>query len=400
VPTILDLLSDRPTAPPEPKDAPGTLAGFVPGTPVATLRGVAGWVVLPARLAGTGLRTLRYLWGRRKDDGLLLALPSFVGRMLPGWAAPVVTRPVNALRRRSGRPEVLPLMPKGPMNPTPFNGRITSRRTYAFSDLPLADFKAAGKAFDASLNDAVVAVCAGAVRRFLVDHGAPTGRPLVVCIPATLRTGDEKQRWANHVSMFFAEFPTHLSDPAARIEALHSDLEQAKDNFDAGPTTMIRDVMGYLPETFWDVSVKLMAHGPDWIPGAPWNVVVSNVRGPAQTISMYGLELAGYWPVAFLTPGIGLNITLQSYRDRMDFGFIGCPDLTPDLWDFPTYMAQSLAELQAAAAARTGDVPSISPPRKAATRAPRPRPATSAGRVRGTSAARARPPTAAPAADG
>lgn len=354
VPTILDLLSDEPTIQADPKDSPGRLAGLG-GLPLMTaLRGTAGRALLPLTAARIQVDTVKYLASRRKDDGLVGAVPAFVGRMLPASVAKVVTNPLNRMRRRHGRPDVLPMTSTTKAPSTVFNGRITERRTYSFSDLPLADFKAVGKAFDATLNDAVVAVCAGAVRRFMADHGEVPEQPLVICIPASVRTGEESERWANHVSMFFAEFPTHLDDPVARIESLRTDLKAAKDNFDAGPTHILRDVMRFVPQTFWNVSVRLMAHGPDWVPGAPWNVVVSNVRGPSQTIRMTGLEMAGYWPVAFLTPGIGLNITLQSYRDRIDFGFIGCPDLTPDLWSLPLYMAESLAELQQAARARPG----------------------------------------------
>jgi hypothetical protein len=81
--------------------------------------------------------------------------------------------------------------------------------------------------------------------------------------------------------------------------------------------------------------------------------VVSNVRGPAKPVSVTGATIAGYWPAAFLTVGLGLNITLQSYVDRVDFGFMGATNLTGDLWELPDHMATELAELVAAAESRT-----------------------------------------------
>ncbi|MEI2777506.1 MAG: wax ester/triacylglycerol synthase family O-acyltransferase [Tetrasphaera sp.] len=350
VPLVLDLLSDEPTTPAHPDDARSGSSPSIGAAPVAAARGVVDRLRTPVDLARIHVKTVKHLINQRGDDGALLALPSFVGRMVPGQIAPVVNKPLNALRRRRGKADVQPLVPKSASVPTPFNGTITSRRTYAFADLPLGEVKAAGKAFDATLNDAVVAVCAGAVRRFMADFGSVPEQPLVVCVPAALRSEESALRWANHVSMFFAEFPTHLADPAERIRAVHTELAAAKANFDATPTHLLRDVMAYVPQTFWNVSVKLMAHGPDWFPAGPWNVVISNVRGPAKTLRLCGREMAGYWPVAFLTPGIGLNITLQSYRDRINFGFIGCPDLTPDLWVLADYMTDALAELSAAAA--------------------------------------------------
>lgn len=355
VPTILDLLSDEPTVPADPNDAPGRRIPFVQGRVGAAARGLVGTVTAPLRLAKLQAQSVVYLTGRREDDGMLLAVPSFLARMLPGTLGRPVASVVNGRRRKAGKAELVPMSPGRRRPDSPFDGRITDRRTYAFADLPLADVKQAGKAFGATLNDAVVATCAGAVRRYMAAVGELSDEPLVVCVPASLRSGDTepKDRWANHVSMFFAEFPTHLADPVARLEAVRHDLQRSKNSFDAGPTHLLRDVMRFIPQSYWNISVKLMAKGPDWYPPAPWNVVVSNVRGPAETVRVCGAEMTGYWPAAFLTPGVGLNITLQSYRDRIDFGFMGCPDITPDLWDFPTYMEESLAELVAAAAERT-----------------------------------------------
>jgi WS/DGAT/MGAT family acyltransferase len=347
VPTVLDLLSDHPTVEADPKDAPGRRS-IVPAKVEVAARGVVGAATVPLRLLGLQARTAKYLIGRRKDDGLL-ALPAFLGRMLPGQTGKPINVLVNGRRKKLQQNEVQPLIPVIKTPSSPFNGRITANRSYAFSDLPLADFKTVGKAFGATLNDAVVAVCAGALRRYMLSIGEVPTEPLIVCIPSSLRTGDEKERWTNHISMFFAEFPTHLDDPQARLDSVHTDLKAAKENFDALPTHLFRDAMRFVPQVLWNSSVKLLGKAPEWMPGATWNVVVSNVRGPSHTVEVCGATMTGYWPAAFLTPGIGLNITLQSYKDRVDFGFMGCTDLVPDLWDMPRYMAEELKALLALA---------------------------------------------------
>jgi hypothetical protein len=81
--------------------------------------------------------------------------------------------------------------------------------------------------------------------------------------------------------------------------------------------------------------------------------VVSNVRGPSTPVKVTGATMEGYWPAAFLTMGLGLNITLQSYVDRVDFGFMGATNLTGDLWELPDHMAAELAVLVEAAREKT-----------------------------------------------
>jgi hypothetical protein len=127
---------------------------------------------------------------------------------------------------------------------TPFNGRVEAGRSYAFSDLPLADFKTVGKAFGVTLNDVVIAVVAGSLRRYLEDRGGVPEQPLVVCIPASLRTGEERPYWANHVFMFFAELPTDVEDPIERLHEAKARVRAGKQSFDATPTVRSRRSTG------------------------------------------------------------------------------------------------------------------------------------------------------------
>ncbi|HEY5856747.1 MAG TPA: wax ester/triacylglycerol synthase family O-acyltransferase [Aldersonia sp.] len=344
IPTVLDILSDNPSAD----------NGFPSSTPSVESagrltmlgRGLVGVAANPLRMAKLQASFARYLVGRVPTEGLL-APAAFAGRILPGPFGAPARAAVNLQQRITGKPAVAPVLPPLRKPRTPFNGKIEAERAYAFADLPLADFKAVGKAFGITLNDAVVAVCAGAVRRYLQDNGGVPNKPLVVCIPASLRSGAEKQPWANHVSMFFAELPTHLDDPEARMRAVHASLQQSKANFDALPTHLIRDASRLLPRGIFTASQQVLSRVPSWVPASPYNVVVSNVRGPSTVVEVAGARMAGYWPAAFLTAGSGLNITLQSYLDRVDFGFMGAANLTGDLWDLPGYMADELAALTA-----------------------------------------------------
>ena len=362
IPLVLDLLSDHPTVAFDPADAPGKRKEPAWGQAEMLARGAVGVATRPVRFIRLQVSTVKYLVGRRSVEGVA-ALPAFVARMLPGKIGAPLRGAINVRQRKKGQPEVRAVLPQLRKPSTPFNKTITANRTFAFSDLPLADFKAVGKAFDVTLNDVVVSVCAGVLRRYLQSRGPVPKEPLVVCIPYSLRTGEEAQRWANHISMFFAPFPTNIEDPLERLNTVHNDLLAARENFDALPKELFREASRFIPQAFFAVHQNLLSKAPDWISGSTWNVVVSNVRGPSKPVEVAGARIAGYWPAAFLTTGVGLNITLQSYLDRIDFGLMGARDLTGDLWELPGYMADELQVLLAAARSKaTSGAPSTTRP--------------------------------------
>lgn len=364
IPVVLDLLSDEPSTPLGPPTAadPDVLTGRVG----MLLRGLVGTATRPGRFLELQIATVEYLAGRRDREGALAPV-AFLGRLLPGPLGAPLRGVANLRQRRVGGAEVRQVTPGLRRPRTPFNGRLDARRTYAFSELPLADVKRVGKAYGATLNDVVLAVVAGALRRYLDEHGGVPDRPLRVCIPASLRTGDEQPRWANHVSMFFAPLPTHLADPVDRLRTVSADVRDARTQFQALPTHLIRAASEFVPMAVWSIPQRILTRAPGWVPTSAWNVVVSNVKGPTRPVRITGATMAGYWPAAFLTMGVGLNVTLQSYRDRIDIGFMGAANLVDDVWELPRYVADALAELEAALPPAE---PPVEPPAVTATEPP------------------------------
>jgi WS/DGAT/MGAT family acyltransferase len=350
VPTILDILSDDPSVPLGDITEVPVRKELLPGKLGMLGRGLVGTAQRPFKLMQLQMSTARWFSDRIEHEGVMTG-PAFVARMLPGGLGKPLRAVVNARQRAVGKDEVQPLVPALRKPSTPFNKTVTAERTYAFSDLPLADFKKVGKAFGVTLNDVVLAVVAGTLRRYLEPRGGIPDKPLTVVIPASIRTGEENPYWANHVSMFFAQLPTEVEDPVERLLAAGSRVKSAKGNFDALPTELLRPLSEFIPMAAWSVPQKVLTKAPNWLPTSQWNVVVSNVRGPAKPVSVTGATMVGYWPAAFLTMGVGLNITLQSYVDRVDFGFMGATDLTGDLWELPGYMEEELTTLLEAAAA-------------------------------------------------
>jgi diacylglycerol O-acyltransferase / wax synthase len=348
VPTVLNILSDDPTPGLGFETHQPWHSDLLTGRLGLTGRGLVATVVRPVKFAGLQVRTVGFLASRAGEDGRLRAAPAFAGRIIPGrLGAPF--RGLANVKRSDDLPPVQSVIPTLKKPATPFNGRVDSERSFAFSDLPLADFKAVGKAFGVTLNDVVIAVVAGSLRRYLEERGGVPDQPLVVCIPASLRTGEEKPYWANHVFMFFAELPTDVKDPIERLHEAKARVRAGKQAFDATPTHLLRQASEFIPNLVWSLPQRVLSKAPRRYSPSMWNVVVSNVRGPATPVSVTGATMAGYWPAAFLTMGLGLNITLQSYVDRVDFGFMGATNLTGDLWELPDHMATELAVLVEAA---------------------------------------------------
>ncbi len=358
IPVIVALLSDRPTMAPDPRDSRAAAGGH-PGKLRLAARGIVDTAMTPVRMVVLQAKTSVFLAGRVKHEGALL-LPAYLARMLPGTLAKPLTAVVNGQQRLLGRAEVKSVMPVVAGARSPFNGKVSGRRAFAFGQVPLHDVKAVAKAHSSTLNDVVVSCCAGALRRYLLAIGEMPQEPLIVCIPYSVRGDDDKQRWANHVTTIFAELPTNIEDPLQQLRVVREQIRSARDNVEALPTHLLREASNFIPQTFWKLSVKLVANAPEWMPGASWNVVVANSRGPIKPVEITGARVAGLWPVAFLTPGVGLNITVQSYTDRLCIGIMGCPDLVADLSLLPGYLLEALDDL-ATASGVTTTVPTPQP---------------------------------------
>ncbi len=356
MPVLWDALSDEPTAP---LDQPQTGAHPQPryGRAEMLARELVGVAAKPVRFAAFQARFLAWAAEQTKAAGPLapLTLPLRIG--LPGALAQPAQAVLNPALRERGIAEITPYLPVLRAPKTPFNSRVSAQRTFDFADLPLAQFRDTGKALGGTINDVVLGVCAGALRRYMLERGIPVDDALVVCVPVSIRTGTEKQRWANYVHMIFAPLPTDLDDPIARVRAAGAAVKAAKGSFDAMPVGLIREAAQFIPSALFTTMTRLMVKLPDAVSKGPWNVVVSNVRGPSRAAYMDGVRVKGYWPASFLSVGGGINITLQSYADRICFGVMGAPEQVGDLRPFIGHLEAALAEVVAAVEASASEQP-------------------------------------------
>ena len=234
----------------------------------------------------------------------------------------------------SPREETPRLVPLTPAPPTPWNRAIGPHRRFAMRGTSLDNIKRLKEVSGATVNDIVMAICSGALREYLLRHDALPDEPLRAMVPVSVRTGDEADPWTNRVSAIIAELPTNCDDPLERIERCRQAMLTAKRQLDLLPADAITELAQVSPPLLATAAMRLQSRlGLSDHVTLPVNVVISNVPGPREALYFSGARMTNYVPVSTIVDSIGLNITVHSYRDQLDFGLIACRKLVPDLWD-------------------------------------------------------------------
>lgn len=247
-----------------------------------------------------------------------------------------------------GQPRVS--LPSSSAPPTPWNKSISAHRRFAMRTASLSDLKRIKEVTGGTINDMVMSICAGALRNYLDQHGALPDRPLRAVVPVSIRTGDEEEPWTNRVSSLIVDLPTHLADPLERVAACRDAMDRAKRQFELVPAEALVDIQQYSSPVVATSAIRLAARMKlaDRM-DPPVNVLISNVPGPRQPLYLDGARLATYVPVSTIGEGMGLNITVHSYLDDLEFGLIACRELVPDLWDMVDLHIAEIDVLLAAA---------------------------------------------------
>lgn len=243
-------------------------------------------------------------------------------------------------KRRLALPKGWQLAPR-----TPINVAITNQRSFATRALPLATLKQTAKASNTSLNDVVLAICAGALRRYLADYDCKPDKPLVAGVPVSLRE-QGNQDMTNQVSFIMVSLATHIKDPLERLKAIHDSANTGK--------KVTGQVKGAIPMDFpsfgapWLMSGLASLYGrsrlADKIPPVA-NVIISNVPGPQAPLYLAGAKICTYSPVSIPAHGMALNITVQSYNGMVEIGLTACRRALPDVGDLGDYMVEAAHEL-------------------------------------------------------
>jgi len=248
---------------------------------------------------------------------------------------------------------------------TPLNVPITADRGFAGLSLPMATLRSLAEAHGVTLNDIVLALCSGALRRYLAHHGGIPEKPLTAAMPISLREAGDTE-YTIRATMPLVNLQTHIADPLRRLRAIHEAAGAVK--------AMVKGARSVVPMDFPSIGVPWVLRGLAELyershitavmpPLA--NVVISNVHGPQVPLYVAGTRMSSYWPMSIVDHGLGLNITVISYAGTMGFGFTTARVAVPEPHLLTQALLASCEELAAKKPRRTRP-PAARRPRAAA----------------------------------
>ncbi len=319
---------------PEGRDVPARSGPVdrMPSSSEMLLRGMVGALKFPVRFARSAPAALPNLAEVRS----LAVVPGIaaVGQVVKRSREVVLRRP----RHRS--------LPDLPAPRTPFSGRVSGHRKIAFGQLSLADVKAAKNRHGTTVNDVVVALCAGAVRRWLIEHDALPDTPLVAQIPISVRTKEQTGTYGNRIMLQTVPLFTQIAEPIERLRRTHEALGDMKQRHSALPAELLQDANHFIPPAVFALAARsTFALATSAAGRPPWNLVISNVPGPQLPLYLAGARLVANYPISVITDGMGLNITVMSYCGHLDFGLIADRDQMPDVHLLMQWLRDELAQL-------------------------------------------------------
>jgi diacylglycerol O-acyltransferase len=254
----------------------------------------------------------------------------------PWQLAKLVTPTVRTLvetasRARQGTAMAAPLTAPR----TSFNGTITGHRSIALTDVSLDDIKQIKHAVPgATVNDVVLALSGGALRRYLQDRDELPDTSLLASVPVSVRNESTRTGGRNKVSTIFCRLGTDVEDPLERITEMSVANAHAKDHHTAVPADTLQEWAEFAAPRTFGLAVRMVSdlRLAEKTP-VIHNLVISNVPGPPVPLYFVGARIDALYPLGPIFHGAGLNITVMSNNGQMHIGAIACRELMPNVWD-------------------------------------------------------------------
>jgi WS/DGAT/MGAT family acyltransferase len=225
---------------------------------------------------------------------------------------------------------------------TSLNTNIDGARRFVAQSWPFARIRAVGKAMDGTFNDAVLAMCAGALRTLLLAQNDLPDESLKAMVPISLRREGDLDS-SNASGTISADLATNIEDPLERFTAIQASMRAGKEHLGSmsAAEAMLLMQLSQLPGLAL-MPLGLISRFP------PYSTVISNVPGPRERMYWNGARLEGIYPASIVTDGCALNITLVTCHDQVDFGILACRRTLPQIQRFIDYMEDALVELEEA----------------------------------------------------
>ena len=331
---VMSILLDD-TTDPELDPAPQVVAEPFPSDVEMLGRGLIGLMCQPLRVMRAGPTALPHL-----DD-----VPTI--RHLPG--VKLVARSSRALKRAIPAPSNTLPAPGSDATPAPrtrFQARVSPHRRVAFGSMSLSEVKAIKNTFGCTVNDVVVAICTSGLRSWLDERGELPAEPLAGFVPMSVRTPEQKGTFGNRVSVMLTELPTDEADPVQRLARIGDAMRAAKERQRALPASLLQDANHFIPPALLAQAARAISRlaGMRGL-NQPANVMISNVPGPSTPLYLGGARQRAQVPVSGVLDGIGINITVMSYQDSLEFGVVVDRELVDDPWTILDALRAGLAEL-------------------------------------------------------
>jgi WS/DGAT/MGAT family acyltransferase len=246
------------------------------------------------------------------------------------------------------------------------NNRITPARRYATESVALERMQAVGNAAGGTVNDVMLAMCASALRLYLLEQNALPKRALIAHVPVGLGREDD-DALGNQVASIAVSLATTIADPVKRFDAICESAKSGKALLLGmrKKTIDIYRALVIVPLMLSQLPRKSDARRTTQRRPLGGNLIISNVPGPRSTLYFRGAEVEALYPCSVLAGSCGLNITARGYCDRINFGVIGCPDSLPSLQHIAVYLGDALVELETAYGIAAADAVQPMPGRQA-----------------------------------
>ncbi len=227
---------------------------------------------------------------------------------------------------------------------TMFNVKIGGARRFAAESWPFERIQRVKAAAGVTVNDVVLAMCAGALRAYLIEQNALPDSPLISMVPVNMRTDGDTSSGGNMVGTVLCSLATDVEDPGRRLETISASMRGNKEVFASLPRMEALALSGLM------IAPLGLGAVPGYVAAAPppFNVVISNVPGPRQPMYWCGARMSGDYPVSIVMDNLALNITLVSNDKNLDFGLIGCRRSVPHLQRLLGHLEDALADLERA----------------------------------------------------
>ena len=323
------LFDVEPAPPPVPHEGEPWVPQREPGGVALAARGVREVIEWPFSLAGRAVRA-----AARPTTSLHVAREAVEGVAEVAWAG------------------------LNPAPATPLNVPIGPHRRLVLIRNELSDFKTIKNAFGGTVNDVVLTVVAGGLRRWLRSRGVRTeGLELRALVPVSIRGTDERGHMGNRLAVMRGPLPVYVEDPVARLQVVRQAMDGLKESKQAVGAEVLTSVQNLAPPTVLAQASRIN------FSTRLFNLLVTNVPGPQFPLYVQGRELRDLFPVAFLPRDHALAVAIMSYNGGMDFGLLGDYDAMPDLDELGTMFEEARDELLEAARRHSSNGAASSPKR-------------------------------------